>query len=126
MPQLDDDSEDFIYQQDGPPLHYYHLVRGYLNQYLPQRWIGRTAANDQALLRWPSRSPDLTPCISLMGYVKDSVFVPPLPRNLPELRRQIIAVISRIDSEKLRRVWVETDYRLDVCRVTKGRYIKHL
>jgi hypothetical protein len=61
MPQPDDDSDDFIYQQDGAPPHYHHLV---LNQYLPQRWI---VANDQALLRWPSRSPDLTPCHFFTG-----------------------------------------------------------
>jgi hypothetical protein len=57
---------------------------------------------------------------SYVGNVKDSVFVPPLPRDLPELRRRIIAVISRIDREMLWRVWAEMDYRLDVCRVTKG------
>jgi hypothetical protein len=53
MPQLDDDSDGFIYQQNEAPPHYHHLVCGYLNQHLSQRWIGRTAANDQALLRWP-------------------------------------------------------------------------
>jgi hypothetical protein len=85
MTQLDDDRDDFIYQQDGAPAHYHHLV---LNQHLPQPWIGRTAANDQALLRWPPRSPDLTPYnFFLSGYVKDLVFVQPLPRDLPELRR---------------------------------------
>jgi hypothetical protein len=57
MPQLNDDNDDFIYQQDGAAPHYHNL-----NQHLPQRWIGRKVANDQALLRWPPRSPDLTPC----------------------------------------------------------------
>jgi hypothetical protein len=51
MPQIDDDSDDFIYQQDGAPPHHRHLVRSYLSQHVPQRWIGRTAANDQALRR---------------------------------------------------------------------------
>jgi hypothetical protein len=127
MPQLDD-SDDLIYQQVGAPPHYHHLVRGYLSQHLPQRWIGRTAANDQALLRWPPRSPDLTPCdfFFLWGYNKDSVFVPPLPWDLPKLRRRIIAAISSIDCEMLRRVWAEIDYRLDVCHITKGGHIGHL
>jgi hypothetical protein len=48
MPQLDDD-------RDAAPPHYHHLVRGYLNQHLPQRWIGRTADNDQAMHRGPPR-----------------------------------------------------------------------
>jgi hypothetical protein len=37
-------------------------------------------AEDQVLLHWPARSLDLTPC----GYVKDSVFLLPLPQE--ELR----------------------------------------
>ena len=29
---------------------------------MPRRWIGRNTAEDEALLRWPPRSPDITPC----------------------------------------------------------------
>jgi hypothetical protein len=128
MQQLDYDNDGFIYQQDEAPPHYHHLVLCYLNQHLSQRWIGRTAANNQALVRWPPRSPDLTPCdfCFLWGYVKVSVFVPPLPWDLLELGRRIIVAISRIDREMLRRVWAEIDYRLDVYRVTKGGHIEHL
>jgi hypothetical protein len=68
MPQLADDSNGFIYQQHRTSPHYHHLVCGYLNQHLPQRWTGCTAANDQVLFRWPPRSSDLTPCdFFLMG-----------------------------------------------------------
>jgi len=41
MPQLNEDSNDYIFQQDGSPAHYKD-VRGYLKRNLPQRWIGRT------------------------------------------------------------------------------------
>jgi hypothetical protein len=98
----------------------HHLVSGYPDQHLPQRWIGRTAANDRALLRWPPRSPDLTPCDFFLWGTLRTRSVPPLPRDLPELRRRIVAAILRIDREILRRVWAEMDYRLDFCRVTKG------
>ena len=82
IPQLNEDSNDYIFQQDGSPAHYKD-VRGYLNRNLPQRWIGRTGKEDDALLRWSPPSPDLTPCDFLFwGFVKDSVFVPPLPANL--------------------------------------------
>jgi hypothetical protein len=36
--------------------------RLHLNRSLLQRWIGRTGKEDDALMRWPLRSPDLTPC----------------------------------------------------------------
>jgi len=60
-PQLHEDGNDYIFQQDGSPAHYTD-VRGYLNRNLPQRWIGRTGKEDGALMRWPPRSPDLTQC----------------------------------------------------------------
>jgi hypothetical protein len=54
---------------------------------LPQRWIGHAAAGDQELTRWPPRSPDLTPCdFFLWGFIKDRVFVLPLPATLVDFR----------------------------------------
>ena len=41
MPQLNEDSNDYISQQDGSPAHYKY-VRGYLNWNLQQSWIERT------------------------------------------------------------------------------------
>jgi len=41
MSHFNEDSNDYIFQQDGPLAHYKD-VRGCLNRYLPQRWIGRT------------------------------------------------------------------------------------
>ena len=81
MPQLNEDSNVYIFQQDSSPAHYKD-VRGYLNRNLPQRCKGRTGKEDDALMRWPLRSPDLTPCdFFFWGFVKDTVFVPPLPAN---------------------------------------------
>ena len=61
MPQLNEDSNDYFFQPDGSPVHYKD-VWGYLSRNLPQRCIGRTGKEDDALTRWPPRSPDLTPC----------------------------------------------------------------
>jgi len=87
IPQLNEDSNDYIFQQDGSPAHCKD-VQGYLNRNLPQRWIGCTGKEDDALMRWPPRSPDLTPC-DFFFFIKDTVFVPPLPTNL-----QIFATVS--------------------------------
>jgi len=91
MPQLNEDSNDYIFQQDGSPAHYKD-VRGYLNRNLPQRWIGCTGKEAYALMLWPPRSPDLTLCnFFFWGIVKDTVFVPPLRANL-----QIFATVSTL------------------------------
>ena len=47
IPQLNEDSNDYIFQQDDSPAHYKD-VRGYLNRNLPPRWIGRTGKEDDA------------------------------------------------------------------------------
>jgi hypothetical protein len=46
--------------------------------------------------------------------------------NLLDLRNRIIAAVGQVDRDTLTRVWNEMDYRIDVCRITKGRQIEHL
>ena len=49
------------------------------------RVIKNDCRDDEMLLAWPPRSPDATPCdFFLWGYVKDQVYVPPLPASIPE------------------------------------------
>jgi hypothetical protein len=38
----------------------------------------------------------------------------------------IVESASAIDRQMLQRVWLELDYRTDICRVTKGGYIEHV
>jgi hypothetical protein len=40
--------------------------------------------------------------------------MPPLPRNLPELRQRIVAAVDTTNVDMLKRVWQEIDYRIDV------------
>jgi hypothetical protein len=110
-----------FFQQDGAPPHFRNGVREWLNDFVPYRWFGRHGPNDLVFLRWPPRSPDLTPCDFFLW-----VYVPPLPTNLPELRRRIVAAVATITPDMLTRVWEEFDYRVDVCRVTNGAHIEHL
>jgi len=45
----------------------------------------------------PPHSPDATQCdFFLWGYVKDQVYVPPLPASIPELKVQIRTAIETI------------------------------
>ena len=62
----------------------------------------------------------------LWGYVKDQVYVPPLPASIPELKVRIRTAIETITADMLQTVRNELDYRVDVCRITKGAHIEHL
>ena len=61
-------------------------------------------------MHWPPRSPDLTPCdFFLSGFIKNNVFVPPVPVNLQELHDCITAAVALIDRDMLAYVWNELD-----------------
>ena len=108
-------------------VHFHRNVRVFLNRVLQQRWIGRAAKGVNHLLPWPPRSPDLTPCdFFLWGFVKHSVYVPPLPMSLKELRDRITHALQTVTSDMLHQVWDEFDYRVDVCRVTQGAHTEGL
>jgi hypothetical protein len=62
----------------------------------------------------------------LWGYVKDKVFIPPVPVTLDDLKQRITTATAGVDEDMLTRVWQGFDYRVDICRVTKGAYIEHL
>jgi hypothetical protein len=56
----------------------------------------------------------------------DVLYVPPLPRDLADLKARIIAAVKNIDAPMLTHVSFELEYRIDVCRVIRGAPIEHL
>ncbi|XP_024869057.1 uncharacterized protein LOC112452865, partial [Temnothorax curvispinosus] len=48
--------QNIWFQQDGAPPHYAVVVRQFLTDTFPNRWIGRRGE-----IEWPPRSPDLSP-----------------------------------------------------------------
>ena len=48
------------------------------------------------------------------------------PASIPELKVRIRTAIENITADMLQTVWNELDYRVDVCRITKGAHIAHL
>lgn len=68
----------------GAPPHYGRIVRNYLNDTFPNRWIGRRGTIEWGGL---SRSPDIASLdFFLWGYIKDKVYFTK-PRNLDELQQ---------------------------------------
>ena len=113
LPQMSEDSKDFIFKQDGAPPHWHQDVRCFLNESLPQRWIGRVRKEDLALQFWPPRSPVLTTCdFFLWGFIKEAVYVPYLPTTLDDLKNRITTAVNSV-AQDLLRVWNEFSYRLD-------------
>lgn len=69
--------------------------------------------------------PDLMPCdFFLWGFIKDHVYIPPLPNDLPQLRHITEDHIASITSDWLTEVWEELYIRLDVCRITFVRNLR--
>ena len=65
-PQLEQYQPLVIFQQDGAPPHWGLVVRQFLNDTFPERWIERDGP-----IPWPPRLPDITPLdFFLWDYVK--------------------------------------------------------
>ncbi|KAJ8957711.1 hypothetical protein NQ318_017608 [Aromia moschata] len=59
-------------QLDGAPIHNAVIVRNSLNENFPDCWIGKCSP----LIRWPPRSPDITPLdFFLWGTIKNKVML---------------------------------------------------
>ena len=82
---------------------------------------------DLELQLWSPRSPDLTLCdFFLWGFVKDVVYVSPLPTNLNDLRNRITAAVNSVTQDNHHQDWDKFNYRLDVISAARGGHIEHL
>jgi hypothetical protein len=63
---------------------------------------------------------------SFWGFVKDNVYIPPMPVDLQEIRDRIVNAIALVHVTFSDKLWVELEYRLDVCHITSGSNIEHL
>jgi hypothetical protein len=43
-------------------------------------------------------------------------------KRLNELKQRITTAVASVDEDILRSVWTELEYRIDICRVTKGAH----
>ena len=102
-------------------------VSAYLNDELENRWVGRAAAADDALLLWPPRSPDLTPLdYFLWGFVKGKVYCPPLANSTEELKERIRLAVTLVTPQVLKKVWGNMARRLQKTIDVKGRHFENL
>ena len=103
----EEESDNFIFQQDRVPQHWSLRVRQFLNTTLSDRQIEWSGQDDHVLMPWPPRSPDLIPCSFLWGFVKGVVYVPLLPKDMDELKAQIMEAVVTINNAMLVYIWQE-------------------
>ena len=120
-----------IYIHKQGPIYIYIYIYIYMQPHhhsINHTPMYRVIRNDcRSFNNLPPRSPDATSRdFFLWGYVKDQVYVPPLPASIPELKVRIRTAIETIIADMLQTVWNELDYHVDVCRITKGAHIEHL
>jgi len=110
LPQMQQDSGNFIFIQDEAPPHWHSWVQHYLDKNLPQRSILRLTDENMALTCWSLRSTGLTPCdFFLWRSMKTRVFVTPLPVGLNELKQRITTAVASVDKDTFMSVWTELD-----------------
>jgi hypothetical protein len=62
----------------------------------------------------------------ILGFVKDNMYIPPMPVDLQEIRDRTVNTIALVDANFLDKLWDKLEYRLDVCRITRGSRFEHL
>lgn len=98
LPQLKEDFNNSVFQQDGAPPHWDAKVQSYLNEELPWRWI-RRCADDLVHFQWPLDQ--MVSDFFLSGYVKDCVYIPPQPAASVEPQEHIKRAFIAISREML-------------------------
>ena len=108
------------FQQDGAPSHYSLVVREWLDQKFPGRWIGRRGP-----IEWPARSPDLTPAdFFLWGYLKNIVYKD-RPSTLAELRSRIEQACAELETSMCKRTCRSVADRLKLCISAEGTHFEN-
>jgi hypothetical protein len=110
-------------QQDvAPPPFHLEVRRPTIPLYLSVGLDVRLTKTPHLYPGLPGHPPSLHVTFS-SGAMLSIKFTCPLYQ---ELRQRIVAAVDTIDINMLQRVWQELDYRIDVCRVTRGGHIEHL
>lgn len=101
IPQLQEDSEDFIFQQDGDSLYFHLDVRARSLDWA-HFWQWRSSSSVASIIILPNPL-----WFFVWGYIKDRVYVPPMSSDLPQLRQRIVEAEAAVDRDMLKHMWHE-------------------
>lgn len=114
---------EMIFQHDGAPAHFSQLVRNWLNEKFPGRWMGRGGP-----INWPARSPDLNPLdYYLWGNMCNIIYATEID-SPEELQRRIIAATNQIKANRFEilRSTQNIRKRSRLCIQQNGNLFEHL
>lgn len=112
--------ENVVFQQDGAPAHFSTVVTTWLNENFGA-WIGRGGT-----LKWPPRSPDLTPLdFFLWSFIKNKVYATP-PTSLADLKQKIINAFTTVTVDMLENVQQTVMKRIEKCITVNGDHFEQL
>lgn len=129
LPQLIEDNipittrQNLWYMHDGAPAHRSRAVTEYLNRKYPNRWIGFSSPS----VKWPARSPDLTPCdFSIWGQLKAEVYKEEIMSKQHLIERINNAFIKvRADQASLKATSNAVIRRAELCFENGGGYFEN-
>lgn len=112
---------NIIYQMDGAPCHSTRLVQNYVTEHFAE------IVGPNGNVRWPPRSPDLTPLDNfLWGTLKNKVYKD-RPRGINDLRNRITQEIQLLNrSGAVRDALRKLEVIYTTCIAQNGRHIAHL
>lgn len=111
---------------DGAPPHFTRNVRDHLHLQYPRKWIGRGA---DAPIKWPPRSPDLTPCdFFLWGALSAKVYSERINTEEQLWNRIVNAANTLLEEERgtLQRVQFNFLKRVNLCIAEDGGHFEQL
>jgi hypothetical protein len=89
-----------------------------MDREMAERQIGRVGT-----IAWPPSSPDLSPLdFFLWGYVMNISYKFKV-NDHQHLKARIRDAVAAVTPNMFQATWNEVEYRLDICRATKGTYI---
>lgn len=109
------------FQQDGAPPHNSRIVIDYL-----QDRFGENLITTNGPVRWPPRSPDLTPMdYFIWGYLKNFVYSTPITTR-EDMELRLRRGVDSITPQQLTRVFENNRRRVQKCLDMGGQHFEHL
>lgn len=123
LENLDINHNNIWFQQDGCPAHNSGIVRNFINNVFPNRWIGRNGP-----IPWAARSPDISPNdFFLWGYLKNQLYKNNFAyANVDDLKEAIREKCATISPQMLANVRRSFYDRLGYCLAANGALFEHL